>query len=102
LRATGHPLRCTPPFSGSPTGEYRLTLIADGGGLLSERLKSAPNLPIGFRTKNSEPVVQAFWAWCDRQCHRPDLLPSSPLAKALHYALDRMNNLVYVLQRIRE
>ena len=46
-----------------------------------------------YRTAHSEPVVQAFWAWCDRQCHRPDLLPSSPLAKALHYALARKSNL---------
>ena len=38
-------------------------------------------------------MVQAFWAWCDRQCHRPDLLPSSPLAKALHYALARTASL---------
>ena len=48
---------------------------------------------LAYRTAHSEPVVQAFWAWCDRQCHRPDLLPSSPLAKALHYALARKSNL---------
>ena len=44
---------------------------------------------LAYRTAHSEPVVQAFWGWCDRQCHRADLLPSSPLAKALHYALAR-------------
>jgi transposase len=48
---------------------------------------------LAYRSAHSEPVVQAFWAWCDRQCHRPDLLPSSPLAKALHYALARKSNL---------
>jgi transposase len=44
---------------------------------------------LAYRTTHSEPVVQAFWGWCDRQCHRADLLPSSPLAKALRYALAR-------------
>ena len=34
-------------------------------------------------------MVRAFWRWCDDQCHRPDLLPSSPLAKALNYAKAR-------------
>jgi len=48
---------------------------------------------LAYRTAHGEPVVQAFWAWCDRQCHRPDLLPSSPLAKALHYALARKASL---------
>jgi transposase len=46
-----------------------------------------------YRTAHSEPVVSAFWAWCDKQCHRPDLLPSSPLAKALKYAMARKANL---------
>ena len=32
---------------------------------------------LAYRTQHSEPVVQAFWDWCDAQCHRPDLLPSS-------------------------
>ncbi len=48
---------------------------------------------LAYRTTHSEPVVQAFWAWCERQCHRPELLPSNPLAKALHYALARKSNL---------
>jgi transposase len=48
---------------------------------------------LAYRSAHSEPVVHAFWAWCDRQCHRPDLLPSSPLAKALHYALARKESL---------
>ena len=42
-----------------------------------------------YRTEHSEPVVTAFWAWCDKQCHRADLLPSSPLSKALKYAMAR-------------
>ena len=46
-------------------------------------------LKLDYRTTHSEPVVRAFWRWCDDQCHRSDLLPSSPLAKALNYAKAR-------------
>jgi len=46
-----------------------------------------------YRTAHSEPVVRAFWGWCDDQCHRPDLLPSSPLSKALKYAMARQASL---------
>ncbi len=46
-----------------------------------------------YREQHSRPVVDAFWAWCDRQCHRPDLLPSSPLSKALNYARSRQGSL---------
>ncbi len=48
---------------------------------------------LAYRTQHSEPVVKAFWAWCDDQCHRSDLLPSSPLAKALKYAMARKASL---------
>ena len=48
---------------------------------------------LAYRTQHSEPVVTAFWAWCDDQCHRPDLLPSSPLSKALKYAMARKTSL---------
>ena len=46
-----------------------------------------------YRTEHSEPIVKAFWGWCDDQCHRPDLLPSNPLAKALKYAGARHTSL---------
>jgi transposase len=46
-----------------------------------------------YRIQHSEPIVKAFWTWCDNQCHRPDLLPSSPLAKALKYAMARHTSL---------
>ena len=46
-----------------------------------------------YRTRHSEPVVTAFWAWCDRQCQRHDLLPSNPLSKALRYAMARVDSL---------
>ena len=48
---------------------------------------------LAYRTEHSEPVVRAFWGWCDDQCHRPDLLPSSPLSKALKYAMARQASL---------
>ena len=48
---------------------------------------------LAYRTQHSEPVVRAFWSWCDDQCHRADLLPSSPLAKALNYAMARQAGL---------
>jgi len=44
---------------------------------------------LAYRTQHSEPVVHAFWAWCDQQCHRLDLLPKDPLSKALKYAQAR-------------
>jgi transposase len=48
---------------------------------------------LAYRTQHSEPLVRAFWGWCDNQCHRPDLLPSSLLAKALKYAMARQASL---------
>ena len=46
-----------------------------------------------YRMHHSEPIVKAFWCWCDGQCQRGDLLPKSPLAKALKYAMDRQASL---------
>jgi transposase len=59
--------------------------------LREKNLKGARKL--AYRTEHSEPVVRAFWNWCDAQCHRPDLLPSSPLAKAVKYAMERRASL---------
>ena len=44
---------------------------------------------LAHRTQHSEPVVHAFWTWCDQQCHRLELLPKDPLSKALKYAQAR-------------
>ena len=33
--------------------------------------------------------MEAFFAWCQQQRQRPDLLPRNPLASALHYAVHR-------------
>ncbi len=46
-----------------------------------------------YRMQHSEPIVQAFWRWCDAQCQCGSLLPSSPLAKALNYAMARQVSL---------
>lgn len=48
---------------------------------------------LNYRTQHSEPMVNAFWAWCDSQCQRHDLLPSNPLSKALKYAMARVASL---------
>jgi len=42
-----------------------------------------------YRATHAKPVVDAFFAWVDQQCHRPDLLPKNPLATALNYARER-------------
>ena len=46
-----------------------------------------------YRITHSEPVVAAFFAWCDGQCRRHDRVPSHPLAKALKYAMARHDSL---------
>ena len=65
---------------------YRHEQILREQGLEGER-------KLAYRTHHSEPVVKAFWSWCDAQCHRPELLPSSPLAKAIKYAMARRASL---------
>ena len=65
---------------------YRHEAIIREQGLEGEK-------KLAYRTQHSESVVKAFWRWCDSQCHRPDLLPSSPLAKALKYAKARVASL---------
>ena len=46
-----------------------------------------------YRQTHTRPVVDAFWRRCREQCHRPELLPKSPLAKALIYAQERRTGL---------
>jgi hypothetical protein len=48
---------------------------------------------LAYRTENTEPIVKAFWRWCDVQCHRPEMTPTHPLAKALRYARERVAGL---------
>jgi transposase len=51
------------------------------------------NEKLAYRTEHSEPIVNRFWHWCDDQCHRVDMLPSNPLAKAIQYAKARVASL---------
>ena len=46
-----------------------------------------------YRTQHSLPRVEQFFAWCDEQCQREDLLNSNPLSKALKYAREREGEL---------
>ena len=46
-----------------------------------------------YRTEHSLPLVEQFFAWCDQQSQRQDLLPSNPLTKALAYAKERVTEL---------
>ena len=46
-----------------------------------------------YRTNHSEPVVHAFWVWCDAQLTRTDLQPKHPMTKALHYVRERRSGL---------
>ena len=42
-----------------------------------------------YRQAQAKPAVEAFFAWAEAQLERAALLPSNPLTKALHYALER-------------
>ena len=53
----------------------------------ARKLEGAAKL--AYRREHGVPVAERFFAWCREQCGRADLLPKSPLAKALKYALDR-------------
>lgn len=46
-----------------------------------------------YRNAHIRPVLDAFWKWCQQCCERPELLPKSPLAKALHYVRERRDGL---------
>lgn len=48
---------------------------------------------LDYRTKNSLPVVDAFFSWCYEQRQRIDLVKSNPLSKALAYAMNRQQQL---------
>ena len=44
---------------------------------------------LDYRTRNSLPVVEAFFGWCHAQRQRIDLVKSNPLSRALAYAMKR-------------
>ena len=46
-----------------------------------------------YHQTHTRPVVETFWRWCREQCHRPERLAKSPLAKALNDAQERRTRL---------
>jgi transposase len=46
-----------------------------------------------YRRAQAKPAVEAFFLWAEGQLERAALLPSNPLTKALHYALERREGL---------
>jgi transposase len=46
-----------------------------------------------YRLAQAKPVVDAFFDWAEAQLEHAALLPSNPLTKALHYALERQDGL---------
>ena len=66
-------------------------LYAEEQTIRDKELTGAAKLK--YRSQHSEPVVAAFWRWCETQCRRHDLLPSNPLTKALKYAMARTDKL---------
>jgi len=46
-----------------------------------------------YRLIHAKPVVDAFFDWAEAQLEHAALLPSNPLTKALHYALERREGL---------
>jgi len=46
-----------------------------------------------YRLTHAKPVVEAFFDWATEQLEHAALLPSNPLTKALHYALERREGL---------
>ncbi len=76
--------------------------VAEALGLIGELYKAERTIrdqdlagadKLNYRIRHSEPVVAAFFAWCDSQCQRHDLIPSNPLSKALKYAMARTDAL---------
>jgi transposase len=49
------------------------------------------------RATEAKPAVDAFFAWCEEQCQRLDLVPSNLLSKALKYARHREDSLRHYL-----
>jgi transposase len=46
-----------------------------------------------YRLTHAKPVVESFFDWAEAQLTHAALLPSNPLTKALHYALERREGL---------
>ena len=54
-----------------------------------------------MRQSRTRPGVDAFFAWCNEQCQRMDLVPSNPLSKAIAYVQKRETHLRVFLDNPR-
>ena len=70
-------------------------LYANEKAIRTRKLKGAAKL--AWRRERSVPAEERFFAWCRERAARPGLLPRSPLAKALGYALEREAGLTVYL-----
>jgi transposase len=55
-----------------------------------------------WRLAHAKPVANAFFVWAETQIARAALLPSNPLTKALHYALERRESSTHLRQLARQ
>lgn len=53
---------------------------------------------LSYRAQHNKPVVDRFFAFCETQRQRPDLLPDDTWAKGLNYALNRKRQLMVFLE----
>jgi len=65
---------------------YRIETAIRTQGLAGEAKRA-------YRLSHAKPVAVAFFAWAEAQLAHAALLPSNPLTKALHYALERREGL---------
>lgn len=52
---------------------------------------------LDYRQQHSEPIINQFFIWLQGQRQRPDLLPSNPLSRAIHYTHERQKELMVFL-----
>jgi len=58
----------------------------------------SPDEVLAYRQQHSEPLVLGFFQWIYQQRQRTDLLPKSPISKALCYASEREEQLKVFLR----
>ena len=68
-------------------GWCRNPMVGDFGRNFNDPQKNT--FERAYRRTHTRAVVETFWRWCRAQCHRAELLPKNPLAKALRSARQR-------------
>lgn len=61
--------------------------------------EDADALTLAWRQQKAEPVLTQFHAWLKEQQRHPDVLPKSPIAVAINYALNNWDALVRYTQK---